>query len=294
MSFEIDKRDIVKLVKECWKHSFAKVDTNRKAVLTRGWGPKTLSYNCLLHKEIAATKNSISDSSTTALTSTIDPTELNTHEGFAGTLIERICIKYNDDANQNGVSVIERKKKRQETAKEKLEQHGQRISAGLLVSSGQYRIDDTVHGYVKRVEDKRKQQEQEAQRKRKEAYFKLKEKVDNVRQKSSSPDKWNSGELATMIQWFRRKGDAAIPKTVAERRQRYLEICGRAEPNPPEVSDGNFDAPSKSVDQPIQPTTADNVNGDPALLPDIELGYESHNEDAAMLLFFADTNAVEV
>jgi hypothetical protein len=294
LSFEIDKRDIVKLVKECWKHSFAKVDTNRKAVLTRGWGPKTLSYNCLLHKEIAATKNSISDSSTTALTSTIDPTELNTHEGFAGTLIERICIKYNDDANQNGVSVIERKKKRQETAKEKLEQHGQRISAGLLVSSGQYRIDDTVHGYVKRVEDKRKQQEQEAQRKRKEAYFKLKEKVDNVRQKSSSPDKWNSGELATMIQWFRRKGDAAIPKTVAERRQRYLEICGRAEPNPPEVSDGNFDAPSESVDQPIQPTTADNVNGDPALLPDIELGYESHNEDAAMLLFFADTNAVEV
>jgi hypothetical protein len=72
---------------------------------------------------------------------------------------------------------------------------------------------------VKRVEDKRKQQEQQAQRKRREAYFKLKEKVDKAREKCSSPDKWNSGELATMIQWFRHKGDAAIPKTFAEQRQ---------------------------------------------------------------------------
>ena len=227
MAFKIDKRDIVKLVKECWKHSFAKVDTNRKAVLTRGWGPKTLSYNCLLHKEIASTKNTtISDMSTIALTSTINPAELNTREGLAGTLIERICLQYNEDANRNGASAIDRKKKRQETAKEKLEQHGQRISAGLLVSSGQYRIDDTVHGYVKRVEDKRKQQEQQAQRKRRGAYFKLKEKVVKVREKCSSPDKWNSGKLATMIQWFHHKGDAAIPKTFAERRQRYLEVCG--------------------------------------------------------------------
>ncbi len=138
---------------------FAKVESNRKAVLTRGWGPRTLSYNVLLHKEIAAMKNS-SDISTIVLTSTIEPSSLNTQNGLTGTSIERICLKYNEEENINGASAVERKKKCQETAEEQMEQHGKRVSSGLLVASGQYRIDETVHGYVQRVEDKRKEQEQ--------------------------------------------------------------------------------------------------------------------------------------
>ncbi len=79
-------------MQECWKHSFDKVESNRKAVLTRSWDLRTLCYNVLLHKEIATMKNS-SDTSTIALTSTIDPSRLNTQNGLAGTLIERICLK---------------------------------------------------------------------------------------------------------------------------------------------------------------------------------------------------------
>jgi hypothetical protein len=48
--------------------------------------------------------------STIALTSTINPAEINTREGLAGTLIERICLQYNEDANQNGAPAIDRKK----------------------------------------------------------------------------------------------------------------------------------------------------------------------------------------
>jgi hypothetical protein len=106
LAFEIDKKNVVKLVKECWKSSFAKVESNKKAVLTRGWGARTLSYNVLLHKEIAATKNS-SDISTIALSSTVEPSSLNTQNGLAGTLIERICLKYNEEANINGASAVE-------------------------------------------------------------------------------------------------------------------------------------------------------------------------------------------
>jgi hypothetical protein len=39
LPFEINKVDVVKLVKDSWARSFAKVETNRRAVLVRGWGP---------------------------------------------------------------------------------------------------------------------------------------------------------------------------------------------------------------------------------------------------------------
>ena len=59
--------------------------------------------------------------------------------------------------------------------------------------------------------------------------------MQKIREKSSSPEKWNSSELGTMIQWCRRKGDAKIPTTVAERRQRYHDVCGRGDPPVPEL-----------------------------------------------------------
>lgn len=48
-----------------------------------------------------------------------------------------------------------------------------RIFSGLLVSTQQYWVHCTVHGYVRRMEDKRRQQEQQEQQKKWEVYFKL-------------------------------------------------------------------------------------------------------------------------
>ncbi len=222
----------MKLVRESWSASFAKVETNRKAVLTRGWGPKALNYNVLLHKEIIGTNRSKASSQ---LTSTIEPNDLNITEGLAGTLVDRICLKYNEESRQHDGAAEEQKKKRQDAAKEKLEKHKKRVSVGLLVSSGQYRIDETVHGYVKRAEDKRMEKQCSEERKKQENYFRLHEKVEKIREKSLLPEKWNSSELATMIQWHRRKGDAKIPTMVAERPQRHLDVCGRGDPPVPEL-----------------------------------------------------------
>ncbi len=115
--FEVDKRDTVKLVRESWRESFKKVETNRKAVLTRGWGPKTVCYNNILHKEIIATKQSCKVPSTSQLMTNITPSDLNENEGLAGTLIECICLKYTEVARKNGQTAEERKKKCQESAK---------------------------------------------------------------------------------------------------------------------------------------------------------------------------------
>jgi hypothetical protein len=54
LPYEINKTDVVKLIKDSWKDSFARVETNKKAVLHRGWGPKELNYNVLLYPEIAS------------------------------------------------------------------------------------------------------------------------------------------------------------------------------------------------------------------------------------------------
>jgi hypothetical protein len=37
--YENNKMDVVKLVKDAWRVSFAQVKTNCKAILQRGWGP---------------------------------------------------------------------------------------------------------------------------------------------------------------------------------------------------------------------------------------------------------------
>jgi hypothetical protein len=38
LDFAVDKRDVVKLVKEAWAASFGRIRTNQKAILHRGWG----------------------------------------------------------------------------------------------------------------------------------------------------------------------------------------------------------------------------------------------------------------
>jgi hypothetical protein len=117
-------------------------------------------------------------------------------------------------------------------------------------------------------------------------YFKLQEKVQKVIEKGNSPDKWNSSDLAIMIQWFRCKGDAAITKTVTERRQCYLEVCGRGDPQVPELLD--YGIPLN--DAPIPPTEYNAPNEDEAAMhQELELTAELGRDDAAMLLLFASS-----
>ncbi len=97
------------------------------------------------------------------------------------------------------------------------------------------------------------------ERKKRENYFRLLEKVQKIREKLFLPEKWNSCEMATMIQWYRRKGDAKVPTTVAERRQRYLDICGCGDPPVPELltTDENDPAAAEAGNHEITNTAAD-------------------------------------
>jgi hypothetical protein len=48
--------DVVKLVKDTWIVSISCTETNRKAVLYRGWGPRALNFYVLLHPKILSSR----------------------------------------------------------------------------------------------------------------------------------------------------------------------------------------------------------------------------------------------
>ena len=112
LEFSINKTDIVGLVQIAWKRSFARVKTNIKAVAHRGWGPKALNYNVLLHPEILATKHGAKEKElTTGLETNVAPEDLNLSEGLAATLVERIVDYKVKEASCNGVGADEQQRK---------------------------------------------------------------------------------------------------------------------------------------------------------------------------------------
>ncbi len=109
----------MKLVKEAWKVSFARVEMNQKAVLHRGWGPKALNMNVLKNPEIMATMPNVSKvlmGRSQGLDSKMPATELNINEGLAGTLVNRIVLESNKYAAERGSSISEITRKQKETA----------------------------------------------------------------------------------------------------------------------------------------------------------------------------------
>ena len=115
-------------MRAAWSSSFARVRTNIKAVTSRGWGPKALNYNCLLHPEIQATKHGTTGKPhTLALETTAAPEDLNLSDGLAATLIDRIVLYKNGEANQNGTDADEQRRKHKETAEERLQSQDKQI-----------------------------------------------------------------------------------------------------------------------------------------------------------------------
>jgi hypothetical protein len=122
LEFAINKADIVGLVQKAWKASFARVRTNIKVTISRGWGPKALNYNALLNPEILATKHGMNNNELTSdLVTNVPPTELNLTEGLAATLVDRIVDYKIKEASRNGATAEDQRRKRKATAEECLQ-----------------------------------------------------------------------------------------------------------------------------------------------------------------------------
>jgi hypothetical protein len=276
LPFQINRTDIVKLVKDAWNVSFARVHTNQKAVLYRGWGPKALNKNALLSPEIWATKPASTDDPRTTkqgLQTSLPVSELNTNQGLAGTLIDRIVLESNREARLRGSSLADVIKKRQETAKKNLENHEKRCTAGLLASSGQFSLGVNVLEHQRRSKEIEEEKRIQKAARAKDIYDVLQAKVTAIREKNLPPEKWTVAELNTMLQWYKRPDNAAMPNKKADKLARYHEIKGRGDPPIPQLS-----APQLQI-SPLPPLPG--FDGDIVPLPLIQGTEDDSNDNNA-------------
>jgi len=123
LEFAINKTDIVGLVSTAWAASFARADKNVNAITSRGWGPRLLAYNALLHPEILTSNGTSSGGipePLTGLQSSVNPEELNLSDGLAATLVEKIVLHKNRESQLTGADAAETRRKRKATAEERL------------------------------------------------------------------------------------------------------------------------------------------------------------------------------
>jgi len=242
LDFVIEKEDVVGLVGKAWKASFARTETNVKAICQRGWGPRALNFNVLLHPEIPSSKPGEKQSSALP-ESKIDPVELNLSGDIATTLIDRIIIHKNKEASTSGDGALERMRKRKANAEAKIASKSSQMTAGLLASSGKFLLSRNVYGYVKENADAQKQKRDQALMKRRDEYDLLLAKVEEIRRQNLPPEKWKPDHLKAMIKWNKRDGDGAIPKRKQEKLVLYKMICSREDLPPSPLLD-----PDEGVD----------------------------------------------
>jgi hypothetical protein len=187
LPYEINQTDVVKLVKDAWKDSFARVESNKKAILHRGWGPKELIYNVLLHPEIASSNpnkngegNEVKRKQKTFSTS-VTASKLNLNEGLAGTLIDWIVLESNKSAKLKGNTITEITSKRHAMARQSLENHEKHCTVGLIGSGGMFALNHEILAYARHTKEVQDAKLREKQIKAKDAYDALRAKVEAVK-----------------------------------------------------------------------------------------------------------------
>lgn len=237
LEFTIEKVDIVNLVHEAWLESFARVKSNKKAIADRGWNP--LTYNCLLHPEILATKYqhditgaSNIEQSATSPTSLAITEKLNLSQGLAGTLIDSIVeTRMRDDAC-NGVNLDEIRRKQRQSAIDAMET-GKRITADRLVASGSHALGPDLFKKIADREMVRDEEECEKVRKKIREFRTLHDKVLGIQALNKSHDQMTVSELRTMVLWHKRPTDASAPTNRQSLLTRLRDTCARDEPIEP-------------------------------------------------------------
>jgi len=258
LEFAINRTDIVGLVQQAWNASFARVKTNIKATASRGWGPKALSYNALLHPEIIATKYGTKQELTSDLKTNVAPVELNLNEGLAATLVDRIVEYKVREAGRNGENAEEQRRKRKATAEERLRSQDKRISSGLLVSAGHFHLGPEVRDHVQQRADAAKEKEYNASLKKKDEYDMIYAKVQEIKNLNVPYDKWSATQLKIMVKWYKRDGDDKLPSKKQDLLERYLATCHRGDLPAPSIPHGFQPPPQHNPHNEIPPASQDN------------------------------------
>lgn len=104
------------------------------------------------------------------------------------------------------------------------------LTAGVCFNSGNLCISDgQVRDRVLEELNKRKEKELASETRKKDAESHLENKVEAIRAKGLLPSQWDRKDLGTMVSWFKRPGDKALPSTKEQLLRRYYRTCNRCE-----------------------------------------------------------------
>jgi hypothetical protein len=139
------------------------------------------------------------------------PDELNLSNGLVATLIDRIVMYKNKDANCNVADPDEQRQKQRATAEERLRCQDKRIYPDLLASASCFHLGSDGRNHVKQRADAANEKEYNVQVRKKDEYDALLEKVEEIKLHDLPYDNWNTAQLKSMVKWYKRDGDIKLP-----------------------------------------------------------------------------------
>jgi hypothetical protein len=196
----LERIDIVRTVHVPLIKSFARVDTNKRAIAARGWG--TLNYIMLDHSVLQETKDrvrSIKDIYEQQVNDGVDIAEftsLNTDIGAMGRTMDMFLDHKVEDNALRQLSAAAKKEKRRQTDLARKD-GGDRVSAGLQVITDGYTIGPECLAWDRITRVERERKEIEKLKAGVLAIHFLKEEVKCVIQKGPDPqaEKLNNHDL---------------------------------------------------------------------------------------------------
>jgi hypothetical protein len=260
MPLSIRPSDIVPIVNYAWHESFARVQSNKRAIAKRGWNP--LNKGLLTNPEVMKTKvvrdDQEQEQSNTATTppqeaipianvaavhdaatvlsdiSNSDsssnrslPQSLNLSSGYAGDVVTgmlQYAIK-----NEKNAENLENKYKEGRTLKESLsQQDNKHFTAGSLFKANRVAIDSEVLEYMEEKEEEAVRTKDATIRKHTDDFLTTKDRAELIFIGKKKPEDMVNAELKAVVKWKKRKGDSAIPSTKMPLLQRYFETVERS------------------------------------------------------------------
>lgn len=128
--------DIVLLANKAWAASFARVESNKKAIAERGWAP--LNRALLLHPDIAKTDPSLAQQPQVSPETEIDMDAENFSKGSSETVMDRMVrhVMRNGGTERRQIALAEGQSIQDSFNNVK------RITSGVMVSKGMHSLRD--------------------------------------------------------------------------------------------------------------------------------------------------------
>jgi hypothetical protein len=214
---KVEKQDIIGLVHHLWNASFAKVESNKKAIRNRGWNP--LNYKLLDHPELTRKKknDAVMDAYINCNlhgVEAIEPSKLNFTNGVSQTMLDNLLDEMERQRARN-TALMESAEERREESMNHF-QTSTRMSAGIAFNAQSLNLStgsvlDRVEG-IHQMREEREAAQVERRAREDDTEKRNFEAVTSFMVESNKTiQDLNVQQLKALVKWFKRPGDSKMP-----------------------------------------------------------------------------------